>query len=1215
MSFLKQAHIFFILCVLTWTSIAQDVAPAFNGSVLDIPENVLISEMSEEQISEEMVANVLAFHIDQCMDATGAIPYNKTVDIKDENGKVVEKINCAETAALQYQLFTESGMTEQEAIACTTQGWHAEDRLMFVKELGLKVEEVLECPGKDVSSLRCMGEFACGAIAGIASGGIVGNALTGGKAAEWVGNWASEKFNVNCNAKDSMQTLGSCATEIVWGAIKNIIGSLEFVVDAVKWVGKKLCFWCDDEHEDMSSDQQHLINSSEVLNEAHNANTGRDGKEDSRNIFEKMWDGLKNLFQSMVADPALSNFGCARWEGNRFTDVDSYDFLGLGGATGITDGKKVRCAEPVGSWDCATCRQRAQVLCGIAGFIGGEIITSLVTGKIVATAGKALSGAGKAFVKAGKTLGKGLAAVPGMNRVASLGKGGIQFLKATGSNLMKVSVAGKAVAIGQKFKGKLVSIFDSIKASKLAKKATDFSKVAGTAMRGAKVAGIKASRTLFDSTLLGKGVKGYFNLLDDAFAFGAGGRNGLLAMRTARDSKRLQNSILLAQNEFKEFPQIMDKVAGAGSAFNQTVNKFDSLVKEAKGLKGPAKEAKMQEARKLADEIAGFRKSFDDQYKVAHQQMKAEKARIAKEAAEKAEAERLAQLAKNKKDNVIDLGNGVTLHTNNVSNKKVDIKKKPNFNNVEDAIIVEIDGVPVGNSITPITDPSRLLPAPNSNRVFSDNLQTTFGQFDNPNLRVHYQAENGTELVSPTLTNVRFEDDFIVGTNPMNNNAQVKIPKEKVHTSEIFYATDNAGRARHVTTNKPLSQSAQGFANDIAKTSSTNPNTLLSRFKDLDESDKIGVIANIDQKIQNKVSLTSDEFLTRLSYEPGSGYRGNNKGIAHQDDFIKAFNSNNPAEGRDIIMKSYGNIQSKETIGIRDMAIDMLEHQQTARIPINRSLSTQNTALTTIDNAPNGNTGIILRQDNLPARTDNLPVHSSGHITPNATNNLPVVTYKAKLPKGYGKYIAPGITIADGLVGDAIDGGELPEVVIVAPRRKPSSTDSYNLTVSYSGDIKPIVCSARVNKLKNGEAILDDIGSPVLLPHAEFAANEVEVKWTVTKGTGVGDAACSGSLDMSDNSLVSCTLATGVEQIQASLIHKGETKVSLKCPSDSDINTDPNDDGDPETPYDVPTPAPTDDDDDLADDFFDRQRSPPPSLFQPINIPRRPTGYMHGGWY
>lgn len=663
---LRLITTFIILFSFYGNSIAQvtdpvdlfsDLEPAQQIKIEDPEYLAALESVSEEDLQQEVLQRMLMFQAQQCMDDKGNIPYNKTVTINREGSDHDEIINCNDIAAMQYQIMVaDQGLSERQAISCVTSGWHAEDRLSFVRDLEIPVEEALACPGKNTSSLKCMGEFVCGAYAGIAGMVPVGGAAL----QDWMSGWAKNTFDMNCSAGKTLSTIGNCLTEVVWGVIKNIVGNLEFVADGIRWVGNAiadgarsvgsaLCFWCEDEHEDVSSDQQHLINSSEEIRE-QNTRQANKAEEESGNAFTRFFSNIGGFLNDMIAEPAGRNFGCAKWEGNRFTNTTS---IGLDSVMGNDDNSNaVRCAEPMASWECASCSQRAQLVCGVVGFLGGEAITTLLTGgaaRLAKLGATALKGT-KTAARVGEVA-SGIARSTSRGLTSYAGRG-FSLVKNTRMGSMFFQLGDKAVNVGGRFRNSLVEGFQSLRQAKIAGKSVD--EIARASINGtldgvssaggwASRQGIRAKRALFGKYSPLSPVKGYFNLLDDAFALGAGGKAGLLAARAARTQSQVRNSMVLARSSMPKGSKMSADLVKAQSRVDDVLGKIKSLTDEAKNTKiSPARKAQINnQMTSLSREYNAVTKGFEDAYRTARTELTAQRT-AAKELAQR-QAKELAE--------------------------------------------------------------------------------------------------------------------------------------------------------------------------------------------------------------------------------------------------------------------------------------------------------------------------------------------------------------------------------------------------------------------------------------------------------------------------------------------------------------------------------------------------------------------------------------------
>ena len=78
------------------------------------------------------------------------------------------------------------------------------------------------------------------------------------------------------------------------------------------------------------------------------------------------WGFIKTLGAQMYQDikkSIITHYGCQEWSGLPYNS---------------------KCLQPMESWDCGSCRQKMNVICGVVGFAGGEIVAMLLTGGTIA---------------------------------------------------------------------------------------------------------------------------------------------------------------------------------------------------------------------------------------------------------------------------------------------------------------------------------------------------------------------------------------------------------------------------------------------------------------------------------------------------------------------------------------------------------------------------------------------------------------------------------------------------------------------------------------------------------------------------------------------------------------------------------------------------------------------------------------------------------------
>ncbi len=210
---------------------------------------------------------------------------------------------------------------------------------------------------------QCMGIYGCAAFA-------IANPL-----ANIVGNL--QRFNGNnksCMARGAAAAPG-CLQNVIKGIFDSLWSLLSLVWDVGKAGLRSLGEWT-------GLIQKQEKSSSERLMAAQQAGPG---------FIRRFIDNPGSVMQSMITamyegikTAAMSSYGCEQWSGAPFVS---------------------RCLKPMTNWDCASCQQKLQLMCGVAGFAVGEIGTAFLTGGLVSGAkfiGSAVINGVRAGARAGR---------------------------------------------------------------------------------------------------------------------------------------------------------------------------------------------------------------------------------------------------------------------------------------------------------------------------------------------------------------------------------------------------------------------------------------------------------------------------------------------------------------------------------------------------------------------------------------------------------------------------------------------------------------------------------------------------------------------------------------------------------------------------------------------------------------------------------------------
>lgn len=527
---------------------------------------------SEENLAAEFTLASVAEQVELCRDSNGGWKTG-TVMLPGET----EPFECTQLASLEYEILrTQAGDNnpsgEHNALMCSTLNWHTQDRLSFARQLEqmgkLKhgLENSFACDGKKQTD--CISDMAC-------------NILNGGM--DIVGKTA-EVFGLQFPRCPST-TQSSCLTEVIWGVWKDLVSNVEGLRDiaamgwnAVKGIASKAWGWVSswwsssDPAEDATSIKQAFI---------ENQPDSFFSKFISSPIstFKEMVGNFMSSMKTYISDAIKDNFGCAEFESSRL-------------ASPINPPK---CKSPVLSWDCATCSQKLNMVCGTVGFVSGEVLVSFITGGAIrgATAGAQLATRGLSAAAKSKI---GLTASAAFKftradkmaaKIGRLAEGSTDLLRAGGNRLMAGFSTGSRVGMGILSKAGEYAL---VIGGKIYKAKPGMSEKLLAVLRGGKAA-LKG---------LSYPARKYLDVMEDAFALGVSGKAGVAQLRAARAAAKTESGIRAS------------KVSGMGP---DAVRKFDNLTKADDEIRAAQKQL-LEAARsgKKSDEFKRAQQKLDEAY-------------------------------------------------------------------------------------------------------------------------------------------------------------------------------------------------------------------------------------------------------------------------------------------------------------------------------------------------------------------------------------------------------------------------------------------------------------------------------------------------------------------------------------------------------------------------------------------------------------------------
>lgn len=234
--------------------------------------------------------------------------------------------------------------------------------------------------------------------------------------------------DLKCNSMlGNAGNLGECMATFIRGAFDEITDTLKLlVVDGPKWIYNKTVgkFF-----QEPAVKQMENVGTVEAIasSKATNKEIKQEIAEPSKSLVEKITAFTKHL----ILDKGAENYGCTKW---------SSGIPGVG-----------TCVAPGGSWECTSCKQKAMILCGVAGYATGLIVeTAVLAAPIGVIAGSAVAIGATAGVVTkvakivkGAKAGSDVAKVSTATKVAkSVAGAGVKVSKATIKVLAPIGKAG-----------------------------------------------------------------------------------------------------------------------------------------------------------------------------------------------------------------------------------------------------------------------------------------------------------------------------------------------------------------------------------------------------------------------------------------------------------------------------------------------------------------------------------------------------------------------------------------------------------------------------------------------------------------------------------------------------------------------------------------------------------------------------------------------------
>jgi hypothetical protein len=235
--------------------------------------------------------------------------------------------------------------------------------------------------------------------------------------------------DANCSSlgdasADSAKNVVECMATLLRGVFDEITDTLKLlVVDGPKWLyGKTIGKF----FQEPAVKQMENVGSMEAIasSKASNKDIKTEQKEPAKSLREK----IVAFTRQLILEKGAENYGCTKW---------STGVPGIGS-----------CVEPAKSWECASCKQKAMTICGVAGYATGLVVeTAVLAAPVGILGGSAIglasaTGVGSKLVKAVKGAEFVKEGSMAMKAAKSVSKAGVSVSKAAIKVLAPIGKAG-----------------------------------------------------------------------------------------------------------------------------------------------------------------------------------------------------------------------------------------------------------------------------------------------------------------------------------------------------------------------------------------------------------------------------------------------------------------------------------------------------------------------------------------------------------------------------------------------------------------------------------------------------------------------------------------------------------------------------------------------------------------------------------------------------
>lgn len=302
-----------------------------------------------------------------CFDKNGNFLKGKIYSIQ---GTLIDCDRDVETLSNRYQELEREVERTKKLNEELCAGTELDPKFKNLSDISDAINGQKVCPAKTEPASECMKQLTCNAFSS-----VLGVAASG---TELLLNTADKLYKakgLDLNKSPAVATLRSCVkpstsclTNLlkgVWDSLFTSVKGIWTIVKGAAKLGKNAVVGAYDYVVDsvgsLFSDAEDAT-SEKMMVAQQLPDSALDKFMADPLAFVK--DMAKALYDETVKS-IKEHYGCEQWAGVPYMS---------------------KCLVPMANWECATCNQKANVICGVVGFAAGEIVTAFFTGGTVAVA-------------------------------------------------------------------------------------------------------------------------------------------------------------------------------------------------------------------------------------------------------------------------------------------------------------------------------------------------------------------------------------------------------------------------------------------------------------------------------------------------------------------------------------------------------------------------------------------------------------------------------------------------------------------------------------------------------------------------------------------------------------------------------------------------------------------------------------------------------------